>query len=106
MIRKKPRQVLTHIQEKRLRKVLGTMGFLFLAWILFAPNMGYLALKEKSGQIARLEAQKSEMQTKNASLQSQIDRWKNDPGYVEKMARDKYGLVKKEEVLVEFKYKR
>lgn len=101
MIRKKPRQVLTHIQGKRLRKIVATLGVLLVSWLLFAPDMGYLALKKKSDQIARLEAQKAAIQMQNERLHSQIDQWKTNPQYARKMAREK-GYMKKEELLIEF----
>ena len=43
-----------------------------------------------------------EIEEKNGALQKDIERIQNDPDYLEKVARDKYGLLRENEMVFEF----
>ena len=73
-----------------------------LLWIIFAPGMGFYSLLHQRSTITRLRAENKEIEEKNVSLRKEIEQIQNDPEYLEKVARDKYGLLKENEMVFEF----
>jgi cell division protein FtsB len=73
-----------------------------LLWIIFAPGMGVYSLLHQRSTITRLRAENKEIEEKNGSLRKEIEQIQNDPEYLEKVARDKYGLLKENEMVFEF----
>lgn len=102
MMKKKPRQKLTALQQKRLVKV--SLGLLFAAiiWLIFAPNMGFVSWQKQHGRLKELENKKIMLEEENAVLRQEIERIQNDIEYFEKLAREKHGLLKKNEILFDF----
>lgn len=74
--------------------------FVFLsggALLLFAPHCSlysYYKIEKKSNRLA--EENKRLLQEK-AKLEKEIDQLLHDPAYLEQVAREKYGLLKKNE---------
>ncbi len=101
-IRKKPRSPLSPIQKKRLVAAGICLLLISLLWLFFAPNMGIYSVLHKRSTLIRLKEQNAQIEKKNESLKKDIDQIKNDPHYLEKVARDKYGLLKENEMIFDF----
>ncbi|MCJ7602230.1 MAG: septum formation initiator family protein [Desulfobulbaceae bacterium] len=72
------------------------------AWLLFAPN-GILTDYHLKKQIEAVKAENEQLKEENRLLQQKIDKIKNDPAYLEELARKEYNLLKKNELVFEFK---
>lgn len=75
---------------------------LLLLWILFAPNgaMRYLRLQR---QVTDILAANGEITKQNKELEAEVQRLEKDKSYIEDIARMNYGLIKKNEIIFQFK---
>ncbi|MEJ2056390.1 MAG: septum formation initiator family protein [Desulfofustis sp.] len=105
LIRKKPKKKLTQLQENRLLKVVIVLIALAVLWLLFAPGTGVYSLVKMRSRTAALEQQTEALIKTNEELRAEIDRLKNDEAYLEQVAREKYGLLKKNERVFDFSRK-
>ncbi|MFZ5770424.1 MAG: FtsB family cell division protein [Thermodesulfobacteriota bacterium] len=77
-------------------------GFAVIAWLFFSPN-GILTYYHLKKQIEAVKAENDQLKEENRLLQQKIDKIKNDPAYLEELARRDYDLLKKNELVFEFK---
>jgi cell division protein FtsB len=73
-----------------------------IAWFIFAPRYGVLASLQKSSRLRELEAKTNHLEESNRALAKEIERLKNDPAYLEEVARREHGLLKKNEYIYDF----
>jgi len=75
-----------------------------LLFIVFGENgltdLYHLKIKKEN-----LSKKNEELKKKNLSLYREIERLKNDPGYVEDVARKELGVIGKDEVVIKVKPK-
>jgi cell division protein FtsB len=86
---------------QRNRKIFLTAGLialLALLWLALSPwgAVSYLRLRH---ELQELRAANRALAENNRALEQEIERLKNDRAYLEKVAREEYGLLKKNEVL-------
>jgi cell division protein FtsB len=76
--------------------------FLMLMFIVVGKNglTDLYKLKTKKDNLVR---KNEEITKKNLSLYREIDRMKNDPKYVENVARQELGVIGKDEVIIKVK---
>jgi cell division protein FtsB len=76
--------------------------FLMLAFIVVGKKglTDLYKLKTKRDNLVR---KNEELTKKNLSLYREIDRMKNDPKYVESVARQELGVIGKDEVIIKVK---
>ena len=55
---------------------------------------GWLDLHARRERLARLESEVARLEAVNDSLRIVLDRMANDPEFVEKVAREQYGMVR------------
>lgn len=79
-----------------LRWVLAGL-FLAIFLIFFTGNKSLIKLYSLHQQKEKLKQQKQELLKTNKELREEIDKLKNDKKYIEKMAREKYNMKKKNE---------
>mgnify|MGYP001552465207 CR=1 FL=1 len=101
-MKKKPRQKLTPLQQKRLLKISAILLLAAIVWLFFAPDMGLLSWREKQSEFQQLQERKVQLEKENDMLRQEIERIEGDIEYFEKLAREKHGLLKKNEVLFDF----
>jgi len=74
-------------------------------YIIFFSRHGYsdlMLLKQERGKLA----QKNERLTReNLAIRIEIDRLKHDLGYIENIARQEFGMIKKDEIILKPKNK-
>lgn len=74
---------------------------LFL-WVLLAPGYNAFNYYRARGNIERLEAENMELQKNITALRQEIDRLSKDKAYLEKVAREEFGLLRKNETIYKF----
>ncbi|RZW27380.1 MAG: septum formation initiator family protein, partial [Desulfobulbaceae bacterium] len=60
------------------------------------------SLVKQNNRMAELERQTEALIKSNEELQAEIERLKHDQAYLEQVAREKYGLLKKNERVFDF----
>lgn len=105
LTRKKPKKKLTQLQENRLLKIIIALIVVAVLWLLFAPGTGVYSLVKMRSRTAALEQQTETLMQTNEELRAEIERLKNDEAYLEQVAREKYGLLKKNERVFDFSRK-
>lgn len=93
---------LSPLQQTRLIKIAVILALSAIAWLLFAPNMGVISLHQENKRLEMLQQQKYKLEQENAALQLEIEKIQNDIEYFEKIAREKHGLLKKNEIIFDF----
>ncbi|MFV0439167.1 MAG: FtsB family cell division protein [Desulfopila sp.] len=101
-MKKHPQTKMTPLQQAWLLRAVVLLLLLGLVWVLFAPGNGIYAIFSKRHQVESLDAETLHLQKDNAVLQGEIDKMKNDPAYLEKVARRDFGLLKPNERVYDF----
>ena len=78
------------------KKVFFFWGVVLVVLILFLP--GYTKLQELLDKNRDLETKIKQLASENDLLQQELKRIENDEFYQEKIAREKMGVVRKDEV--------
>lgn len=89
-----PKRKLSPIQQQRLIRISVVLVVCALLWIIFAPGAGVVALWSRYNTLDRIEQENIELDKKNSAIHSDINRLQSDPQYLEKVAREKYDMVK------------
>ncbi len=63
---------------------------------------GVLRVREIDREIAAAERAIAALRTRAEQLTATIDRLRNDPAYIEKLAREEHGLVREGETVLKF----
>lgn len=101
-MRKNPTQKLSPLQKKRLVRATIIFIFLGLIWLFFSPGSGLFSVYTTKKDLAALQLENEKMTEENANFQEEIDKMKNDPEYLEDVARRNYGLLKPNERVYDF----
>jgi len=89
--------------KKNIMLVLAIMTMcLMLLFIIFGEN-GLTDLYKLKTKKDNFSKKNEELKTENLSLYREIERLKNDPGYVEDVARKELGVIGKDEVIIKIK---
>ena len=75
----------------------GALLLVVVMLLLVAAVNPVRSLLDERGRLADLQRQQVELQSRNDALQRQVDQL-NDPGYLEKLARECLGMVKPGEI--------
>jgi cell division protein FtsB len=79
--------------------------FLMLLFIVFGEN-GLTDLYKLKTKKDNLTQKNEELKKENLSFYREIERLKNDPEYVEDVARKELGVIGKDEVIIKVKKKK
>ncbi len=101
-MRKKIKSSLSPLQRKKFIRVVIILIVAALGWLLFAPDMGVITLQQEDKRLEALEQQKIKLEQENAALRLEIEKIQNDIEYFERLAREKHGLLKKNEMVFDF----
>lgn len=96
---------LSRHEKQRLSLIAAFSFLLLIAYVVFSPY-GLLKHFRLQNEIKTVKKENTLLEQKNKELAAEIERLKNDPDYVEKVAREQYGMIKKNEILFEFKNKK
>ncbi|MBU1231298.1 MAG: septum formation initiator family protein [Proteobacteria bacterium] len=101
-MKQKRKTSLSPLQRKRLLRIsLCILGAVFL-WIVFAPGRGLFFLHQQKKHLAALAEQTEALIIKNKELAEGVERLQNDEGYLEQVAREEHGMLKKNEMVFDF----
>lgn len=101
-MKKKIKSNLSPLQRSRLIKIVVILVVIAVSWLLLAPEMGLISMHRERSRLEALEQQKTRLEQENAALLQEIERIESDIEYFEKIAREKHGLLKKNEMLFDF----
>lgn len=91
--------------KKNITLILAVMTiFLMLLFIVFGEN-GIMDLHHLKIEKDNLSKKNDELKKENISFYREIERLKNDPRYVEDVARKELGVIGKDEVIIKVKPK-
>ena len=79
------------------------VAVLLLLWVVFAPGRGYYHFRKMQREIDMLAAENSRLEARNLELSEDIRRLRSDEAYIEEIARQKHGLLNKNETVYEVK---
>lgn len=96
---------LFHDRNKQLLIATGTIIALLLLWVIFSPY-GLMKYKSIRGELQALNLENQELKAKNDTLREEIARIKKDPQYLEEVARNELGFLKRNELLFQFEQKK
>ena len=63
-------------------------------YLLYAAEGGWLDLQQRGVRLAELEAEVARLEAQNDSMRQVLHRLKNDPAYLEKLAREQFGMAR------------
>ena len=75
---------------------------LITAYLLFSEN-GVLRYYRLQQSLETVRLANEELRKQNEALQVEIEKLKNDPEYLEEIARKRFGLIQKNEMVFNFK---
>ncbi|HLV33313.1 MAG TPA: septum formation initiator family protein [Chitinispirillaceae bacterium] len=86
------------------RYSLRYLFLLIVAILLFSliGDHGFITLYKSNKQIKNLKTEIEYSQNIIDSLKTEIDRLKHDTSFIEKIAREKYGMAKENEKIIKF----
>lgn len=93
---------LSSLQEKRFSRIVVVLLAASLALLIFAPHSGVLAVLQRHSRLKALQQKASLLEKSNKELEKEISRLRNDPAYLEEVARREHGLLKKNEYIYDF----
>ncbi|WP_460180435.1 FtsB family cell division protein [Thermodesulfovibrio sp. TK110] len=92
-------------EKKRNDRIFFFLLFLiilFLAYSFLFGDMGYLKYLELKKNEQRLIKEINRISMENNTLKNEIELLKKDPSYMEKYAREKFGVIKPGEMVFQF----
>lgn len=93
----------TNITQKRRKSKIRFGSFILFAFVVTVFITSgwqlYQLRNQVSGSIAQLEVEKQELLVEKSGLESEIVKL-NTPSYVEQLAREQLGLVRKGEIMI------
>ena len=88
-------------KSKRFPKVVLIAILLLAFFFTYLFFSGYLDLRKVGQRLARMEEENKKLAQENKRLEEEIKALEGDPFYIEKIAREELGMVKKGEVVYE-----
>ncbi len=85
---------LARYSRRRLKVALIVVALSWSAYLLLNDEQGLLQVRQRQHELQSLEAQVTQLKAANDSLQQVLWLLENDLDYVEKVAREQYGMVK------------
>jgi len=89
-------------RKKVLRRVLFLLLFSFIFYLYFAGDYGFFRLLSLKAQRENTILETKRLQALNMDLQIEKEKLRDDLSYIEKVARERYGMAKKDEVIYKF----
>lgn len=88
-------------EKNPIKAVILLLLALLALWMLLSPY-GPWQYSRISRELAGLREENSRLEQENHELLIEIERLRNDPEYIEELARREHGLLKKNELIFNF----
>jgi cell division protein FtsB len=85
------------VTRKRMRRFLLALPILLTAYLFLAGDSGIFRVWDRAGQIAEVRGQISALRVENERMVGEVDLLKNDLKTIERIARERFGMVKPNE---------
>lgn len=85
-------------QNRKIFLAAGLTALLAIIWLIFSP-WGAISYFRLERELAEARDRNLELTATNGQMEKEIARLKSDSTYLEKVARDQYGLLRKNEVV-------
>jgi len=85
-------------RNKKIAALTALASVVLLLWLLFSP-WGLIANHRLKEQLAETSERNQELTAANNRMQQEIERLKSDTTYLAKVAREQYGMLRKNEVV-------
>lgn len=85
-------------QNRKILLLAGVVALLLMLWLTFSP-WGAISYFRLERELTEARNRNRELAETNRAMTTEIDRLKNDSTYLEKVARDQYGMLRKNEVV-------
>jgi cell division protein FtsB len=93
---------LSKLEKKRLMQVIVLIGGVSVLFFLFVPGRSLISYQGMRQQVSELTMENKKLVHRNQELREEIERLQHDDEYLEKIARERHGLLKKNEKIYEF----
>ncbi len=100
------KQTLSSSEKKRLRRIILLVLLIAALLLLFIPGRSFMSYRNMQQHVSTLSRENERLQQRNRELSVEIKRLQTDEAYLEELARKKYGLLKDNETVYEFKSRR
>ncbi|MGO9380156.1 MAG: FtsB family cell division protein [Dissulfurispiraceae bacterium] len=99
------RQQITHEQRNRTYIFFAcvSVALAYLCYNLVFGDMGLIKYWELKKNKVRIESEISQVSNENRTLSEQVNSLKKDPYFIEKYAREEYGMAKPDEFIFQYK---
>ena len=97
------KNILSRQERKRLYRVILLVLIVVVLLLLFLPGHSLMSYYRMRKQVSALTLQNQQLERRNRELAAEIERLRTDDAYLEELARKKYGLLKDNETVYEFK---
>ena len=94
---------LTIAERRFIKRALLLFIVAGILWLIFAPGWGFLHYHRLQNQIETLARENKILEERNADLSKEIELLQTDDTYLEELARKKYGMLKENEMVYEYK---
>jgi cell division protein FtsB len=101
-MRRNQKSSLTPLQQRSFVRIVLCLAVVAFLWVIFAPNMGIYSVIRKKTTQHKLESEVASLREQNKELEAKIDRIQHDVEYLEEVAREKYDLLKENEMVFDF----
>lgn len=102
-----PRNLRQQVTVERKRRnvvffTIITLAFLYISVSLLFGDMGFIKYLKLKTTKNNLETEITTLEKENKTLKTHINALKDDPYYIEKHAREEFGLAKPDEYIFQF----
>ena len=84
------------------RTALAVLSVVVVGALAVYGGAGVLKVRAMQGEIRQLERELQTLRAQTQKLTATIDRLRNDPAYIEKLAREDLGYVREGETVLKF----
>ncbi len=85
--------------RRRMYRFLWALPALWFVYLFFAGESGYLQIRERGRQIEGMRGEIETVRAENRRLEAEVEELKNDLAIIERIARERYGMVKENETV-------
>lgn len=86
-------------QRKKRRRLAAGLAILVLVYLFVGGDYGIYKIFKQKRRIAALEVEIQALKADNIRLQREVSMLEHDPSYIEKIARERYGMKKEDEII-------
>jgi cell division protein FtsB len=92
LLSRKPRMAVS--PKRRIKGLLFFVVLIVAAYEFVGGDFGYYRIRNQKQQIELLKAEIQKMKAENEALRRHVARLESDPATIEKIARERYGMIK------------